>query len=408
MTPPAPLRAPLLALLALLLPARALAVTVVIGDPDGFGIDPTGLVRAGDGTQAADTDGDGILEPGEFLPDWNADGEVATNSGDAFDNRDAQEAVADGSGIEWTDTAWIGLGVADQATFTFSFDVPQPGDPDHGQAHYVNFLFGDYDAVPAEIAIDGDLVPLTHQVDAADGLIQAAFTPVAWEQMTDGEVQVVVYAPHEPYMAFDYALLATSRVADSDSDGIPDALDNCPSTPNLDQDDADDDGVGDPCDSCIDDANPEQTDSDTDGAGDPCDPCPLDITDDADDDGFCAPADCDVDDADVHPDADEVCDGIDNDCDGGADNLGDFDNDGAGVCVDCDDAAPFVYPGAQDECGDGLDSDCDGEDPACADDEDDDDDEPYLPTPRQDCSCAAGGGGGWLLVGLLGLVRRRR
>jgi len=38
---------------------------------------------------------------------------------------------------------------------------------------------------------------------------------------------------------------------DSDHDGIDDALDNCPFTPNTDQLDTDGDGVGDVCDNCV-------------------------------------------------------------------------------------------------------------------------------------------------------------
>lgn len=38
--------------------------------------------------------------------------------------------------------------------------------------------------------------------------------------------------------------------ADTDADGIPDAIDNCPNAPNPDQADADGDGIGDACDPC--------------------------------------------------------------------------------------------------------------------------------------------------------------
>jgi cysteine-rich repeat protein len=98
---------------------------------------------------------------------------------------------------------------------------------------------------------------------------------------------------------------------DSDGDGIPDAMDNCPNVFNpirpMDngvQADADGDGVGDACDvcpldansnscttfdpndtdrdgvpnatdNCPDVANPDQTDTDGDGKGDACDPCPT-------------------------------------------------------------------------------------------------------------------------------------
>ena len=73
---------------------------------------------------------------------------------------------------------------------------------------------------------------------------------------------------------------------DSDCDGIFDAADNCPLTPNPGQEDADGDGVGDVCDNCPDDPNPDRADADEDGVGDVCDNCPgVYNPDQADSDG---------------------------------------------------------------------------------------------------------------------------
>jgi len=94
---------------------------------------------------------------------------------------------------------------------------------------------------------------------------------------------------------------------------------------------------------------------------------------DADDDGFDSLAaggdDCDDDNPMVNPEAEDPWyDGEDSNCD----NADDFDQDGDGYQVnsyndepaggggDCQDSNPDMYPGADDEWYDGIDSDCDG------------------------------------------------
>jgi PKD repeat protein len=68
---------------------------------------------------------------------------------------------------------------------------------------------------------------------------------------------------------------------DHDGDGVLDAEDNCPDTPNPEQEDADGDGPGDACDNCSAVSNPGQEDADGDGTGDVCDTCT-----DTDGDGY--------------------------------------------------------------------------------------------------------------------------
>lgn len=97
--------------------------------------------------------------------------------------------------------------------------------------------------------------------------------------------------------------------------------------------------------------------------------------------------DCNDADANVKPGVTETCNSKDDNCDGIADNLPgsgtfykDIDNDGYGnpaggvisACTrptgysqygtDCNDALNTVYPSANDACGDGIDSNCDGRD----------------------------------------------
>ncbi len=165
----------LIALVALLISTPAHAVTQLIGDPDGFGINPAGLFSPNGGP--ADADGDGILEPEEQLPDWNRNGSVAIGSGDDFDFRSSQERNGS-NGVQWTDYAIVGSGAADGATFRFEFPVPGPQDPSYASDHFINFVFGDYDVYPTTIDVDGQVIALTLQGGGRDGLVQSAFATV--------------------------------------------------------------------------------------------------------------------------------------------------------------------------------------------------------------------------------------
>src|SRR6185369_7749367 len=52
---------------------------------------------------------------------------------------------------------------------------------------------------------------------------------------------------------------------DADGDGVTDAADNCPATPNQGQEDVDGDGLGDRCDNCAAIANADQNPNDACG-----------------------------------------------------------------------------------------------------------------------------------------------
>lgn len=128
------------------------------------------------------------------------------------------------------------------------------------------------------------------------------------------------------------ALLSSPALAGMDGDGVPDAIDNCPTTPNPSQNDSDGDTVGDACDACP--GADDRIDSDGDGNPDPCDYCPG-FDDFLDSDGDGVPNGCDVclgDDATGDSDGDGVCNDLDA-CPGFDDSI---DSDGDGIPDACD------------------------------------------------------------------------
>ena len=117
--------------------------------------------------------------------------------------------------------------------------------------------------------------------------------------------------------AYDMDCNCVGTFQDTDEDGICDVEDNCPTTPNPDQEDTDLDGICDAEDNCPDDFNPTQDDIDNDGIGDICDPCNFTIGAPCDDGDACTTGDvydenCNCAGVEMDTDEDGVCDALDN------------------------------------------------------------------------------------------------
>ena len=178
---------------------------------------------------------------------------------------------------------------------------------------------------------------------------------------------------------------------DSDGDGIPDDVDNCPTIYNPDQADNDEDGIGDVCDDDDDnDGIPDDEDDDIDGDGytnedeEECgsDPNDADSVPDDNDGDFIPDCVDEDDDNDGYTDEDEVACGSDpKDPDSiPADNDGDFIPD----CVDEDDDNDTVPDEVEDHNNDGDNSNDDNDDDGIPDYQDPDDDNDGIPTQDED------------------------
>lgn len=188
--------------------------------------------------------------------------------------------------------------------------------------------------------------------------------------------------------SINYSLLVKGvpAVVDSDGDGVPDTIDNCPFIANPDQIDTDGDGTGDACDTDDDnDGDPDVSDCDRlnpavyNGATEICndmdDNCNEQIDEglkntyyqDADGDGYgdssitiqacytqagyvANNTDCNDSSAAIYPGAAELCNGIDDNCNELVDEgFADFDGDGEANCIDPDDDNDGVMD-VQDNC----------------------------------------------------------
>jgi hypothetical protein len=217
----------------------------------------------------------------------------------------------------------------------------------------------------------------------------------------DGDPDVTDCAPLDASM--HAAAVEACDAVDSDCDGsLVDGFDDTDGDGDPDCTDPDDDGDGDAdatdcapldalvfsgasesCDAVDSDCDGSLVDEfdDTDGDGEP--DC---VDEDDDGDGDPDATDCEPLNDQIHADAEEDCeDGIDSDCDGSqVDEFPDFDGDAIPDCLDtdadgdghtsttdCDALDPDTYPGAQELC-DGRDNDCDGGLPADEQDVDQD------------------------------------
>ncbi len=172
------------------------------------------------------------------------------------------------------------------------------------------------DAVVGAVPAKGDSGSPLYLTDTVSGELVVAGVYSGWYQ---AEVPLSAN-PSKPRQVWaptgnigkigNHTFLIKALGGDTDKDGVPDAVDNCPFKSNPDQVDDDGDNVGDDCDNCapascaalaqhpgVTCTNPSQLDGDNDGAGDTCDLCPEvgnGSKTQSDDDGDGVGNDCDT------------------------------------------------------------------------------------------------------------------
>ena len=135
-------------------------------------------------------------------------------------------------------------------------------------------------AAIADIDKDGNVELIASSdwdMDLITGTDKCRGTIYVWELEASYEPSTI----HWPMFQHDPQHTGRYAKPDADNDGIHVIDDNCPTTPNPNQEDTDNDGIGDACDNCPNTANTNQQDTDKDYQGDACDECT-----DTDGDGF--------------------------------------------------------------------------------------------------------------------------
>ncbi len=374
----------------------ALGLDPLDADSDDDGI-PDGLDGTndtdGDGVIDAldeDSDGDGIFDSVEAgmtvdtaPPDTDTTSPFFVPDADPTTTTDPDDADSDGDGLGDSLEDADGDGEQDPGE-TDAADSDSDGD---------GLDDGEEDANLNGLQDEGETDPLSVDTDndGLDDLVETLTATDPLDDDTDDDGLLDGTEDADGNGGVDVG--ETSPVSfDTDGDGLSDGLESGLASPE---------GVGTDVGLFVADVDPSTTtdplDVDTDGgtvgdgvedtngngavdAGerDPNDPSD-DLAVDDDGDGWIAVAgggtDCNDNDASVYPGAPEVCgDGIDSDCDGDlVDGFPDTDGDGVLDCNDTDDdgdgtldindCAPLdaaVFPGAPEVFDDGIDQDCNG------------------------------------------------